>query len=131
MNMIILAESVGANAPWITNKANFVPGAFGGLVLELLYLQIYKQRANQKSVKALLSSPLYWLCVSGMCMASGIVALFMHPDSSPGTTGLTTQLFMTGIAARTIVRELVSIGKPKAKLTLGDPEKVSLQDIFS
>jgi hypothetical protein len=108
----------------------FIPGALGGLVLELLHLQIYRGRLNSAKYRTLLSSPLYWICVTALVIAAGLVALCIHANED---TADIVKLFMTGIAVRTIVREGASLRKPRY-LGAAAPRsegRITLRDIFN
>lgn len=111
-------------------------GAAGAASLELLKLYDYKEKLSARKYRGLLRSWLFWLTVLGMIFASGFIAWAMNaerPDAS------IWQVVVTGIAARTIVREIATAKEAASPTKLGgalrteDEEKSApptLRDIF-
>lgn len=102
-------------------------GLLGGLALELLQLHIYKGRITEKKYHKLLTSPLFWLCSGGLVLGAGLVAWGMNADQDNQRV---FDVFVTGIAARSIVRELLAAKNVSAPTKLGS-EDVTGKDIFS
>lgn len=124
----MLTSAVGGSL--LAHWDYFIPGALGGMVLEFLQLNAYKDRLTEQKYKDLFKSGLYWICVVGLVVAAGIVAWCMYAQDEPGTVGL-AKLFMTGVAVRSIGRDALTVTKPKAKIKLGPPDEISFSDIFS
>jgi hypothetical protein len=104
----------------------FLIGMLGGLALELLQLHIYQGRLTLKKYQKLFTSPLYWICTLGLILGAGLVAWGLNADQD--NVGL-THVFVTGIAARSIVRELLTAKNATASTKLGD--EITQKDIFS
>jgi hypothetical protein len=101
-------------------------GLLGGLAAELLQLHIYKGRLTALKYRKLLTAPLFWLCTAGLVLGSGLVAWGLHADQDNQRV---INIFVTGIAARSIVRELLAAKNVTAPTKLGDD--ISLKDLFS
>jgi hypothetical protein len=104
----------------------FIIGLLGGLAAELLQLHIYKGRLTAQKYRKLLSSSLFWLCTAGLVIGSGLVAWGIHADQDNQRV---INIFVTGIAARSIVRELLAAKNVTAPTKLGD--EVTSRDIFN
>src|SRR5438105_4569157 len=102
-------------------------GLLGGLALELLQLHIYKGRITQQKYRKLLVAPLFWLCTAALVVGSGLVAWGLNADQDNQRI---IDVFVTGIAARSIVREMLTAKNVTAPTTLGG-EQITSKDIFS
>jgi hypothetical protein len=102
-------------------------GSLGGLTLELLQLHIYRGRLTQKKYKALMSSLTFWLCNTGLILGAGLLAWGLNVDHNNPPI---VNIFMTGIAARSVIRELLTAKTVNEPTKLGDSD-ISTKDIFS
>jgi len=108
----------------------FLLGSGGAIALELLKLYEYRGKLTQKKYKKLMKSYLFWGVVLGMVLASGFIAWALHAESKDSTVW---NVVMTGIAARSLVREIgaVRVSNSTTKLGEEEQEKISMKDIFS
>jgi hypothetical protein len=104
-------------------------GALGAASLELLKLYEYRGKLRADRFRRLIRSGMFWSIVTGMLAASGFIAWAMHADS-PDSRIWT--VVITGIAARSIVRELGAAKVTAAPIKLGPAEsdQASLREIF-
>lgn len=103
----------------------FLLGMAGAASLELLKLYEYRWKLSEKKYQALMRSFSFWAVVAGMLCASGFIAWAFHAEAtnvSPWT------VVITGIAARSITREITAAGVATSGTKLGD--KPTLRDIF-
>ena len=107
----------------------FFLGAAGAASLEILKLYQFHARLTQKKFQALARSPLFWSVVLGMLAASGFIAWAMNIDTQDTTVWY---VVMTGMAARSIVREIgaTQTAMDSVKLGLADKEHITLKDVF-
>ena len=109
----------------------FVLGLAGAASLELLRLYRKRDELRKEAGKFedLLRSPLNWLIVAGMLVASGFVAWALNTDAGTATTW---QVVLSGMAARAIARDTSAIGLGPEKVPLGSSEgsKITLQREF-
>jgi cell division septal protein FtsQ len=103
----------------------FLLGMAGAASLELLKLYEYRSKLSQKKYRALMRSLTFWALVAGMLLASGFIAWAYHADA-PNVSRWT--VVITGIAARSITREITASRVAAAPTNLGDGP--SLRDIF-
>ncbi len=107
----------------------FFLGAAGAASLEILKLYEFHARLTQKKFQALVRSPLFWGVIVGMLAASGFIAWALNVD----TQGVTVwHVVMTGMAARSIVREIGTsrAAMSSARVGASDEERITLKDIF-
>lgn len=102
-------------------------GLLGGLALELLQLHIYQGRLTQQKYQKLLRAPIFWLCSGGLILGAGLIAWGLNADQDNQRI---IDVFVTGIAARSIVRELLAAKNVTAPTRLGG-EQITPKDIFS
>ena len=104
-------------------------GACGAASLELLKLYEYRAKLRADRFRRVCKSPMFWSIVTGMLAASGFVSWAMHAESSDVRIW---NIVVTGIAARTIVRELTATKVAAKTLKLGadDTEAPTLREIF-
>jgi hypothetical protein len=119
----------GRMAMVIEHPEYFVLGAAGASSLESLKLYELRLRLSLKKYRLLARSAPFWLVVVGMLAASGFVAWAMHVDTEGATVW---HVVMTGMAARSIVREIGAARAATRPATLGpaDEERVVLADVF-
>jgi hypothetical protein len=101
-------------------------GLLGGLSLELLQLHIYKGRITEQKYRKLLTAPLFWFCTGALVLGAGIVAWGLNADQDNQRI---IDVFVTGIAARSIVRELLTAKNVTAPTKLGG-EQITQKDVF-
>jgi hypothetical protein len=115
----------------IPNPEFFVYGAAGAASLELLKVYDYRDKFDPGKYYKLLKSGLYWGIVIGMLLASGFIAWAANAEKAGVAIW---QVVVTGIAARSIVRELGTVKEATSPTTLGASEpaqkRVSLRDVF-
>jgi hypothetical protein len=105
----------------------FIYGLLGGLSLELFQPYIAKGRLSKAKYDKLLKSAVYWRCTIGLMVGSGLVAWAFNADmDNPGIA----HVFSTGIAARSIIRQLLTAKNVKSQTMLGDGE-ITQRDVFA
>jgi hypothetical protein len=104
----------------------FLIGMLGGLALELLQLRIYKGRTMHDKYKQFARSPLFWLCTLGLLAGAGLLAWGLNADKNDQRI---IDVFVTGVAARSIIRDLIAAKEVTTPTALG-AQKVGLKDIF-
>ena len=107
----------------------FLLGAAGALSLEILKLYELRARLSLKKYRMLWRSWLFWLVVIGMLASSGFVAWAMFADAEDATVW---HVVMTGMAARSIVREIGAARTAARPTTLSaaEDDRVALSDVF-
>ena len=99
-------------------------GCFGALCVELLYLYERRGRFGRKKIPLFLKSVWYWVLTIAFVIISGIVAWMFNTDN------LTTKtLFISGIGARSIIKNIMTSGSVNTNMTLGDDE-ITIKDIL-
>lgn len=109
------------------NPQYLLIGLLGGLALELLQLEIYKGRLVQAKYRKLLGSSLFWICTLGLVFGAGLIAWGLNADRNDQRI---LDVFVTGVAARSIIRELLTAKNIRTPTRLGDAE-ITPRDIFS
>jgi hypothetical protein len=104
-------------------------GALGAASLELFKLYEYRGKLHLKKFQKLVRSPLFWLVVFGMLCAAGFIAWAMNMNRDGVSVW---EVVVTGIAARSIVRELLAAKEAQSPIKLGEDstDKVTVKDIF-
>ena len=107
----------------------FLLGAAGAFSLEALKLYELRARLSSKKFRMLSRSWLFWGVVLAMLAASGFVAWAMFADAEGATVW---HVVMTGMAARSIVREIGAARVATRPATLGaaEEDRVVLADVF-
>ncbi|KAA3658015.1 MAG: hypothetical protein DWQ04_26395 [Chloroflexi bacterium] len=106
----------------------FILGFGGAAALELLKLYDYRGKLTKKKYNKLMKSFSFWVVVLGMLVASGFIAWAFHAGSQDLRIW---NVVMTGMAARSIVREAVSAQVVNASTKLGDQDSITAKDIFA
>src|SRR5688572_25105030 len=101
-----------------------IVGALGGLTLECLQVPVYRNRLTLEKYKALFREPIYWICTGMLVCGAGIAAWGFNQGNSSRTL---TDVYITGIAARSIIRELITAKTSAAKMG----GKLTAKDLFS
>jgi hypothetical protein len=113
------------------NPELFVYGAAGAASLELIKLREYFGRVSRRKFESLIHSNLFWIAVGGLVIASGFLAWAMHAQSENVKIW---QVVVTGMAARSVVRDLLAMQQANKSTRLGEaqdgPPKVTLRDVF-
>jgi hypothetical protein len=119
------SEIVGLEHFW----AFFLIGAMGGASVELLKLYEYRHTLSARKYMRLWRSPVYWAAILAMITVSGFTAWAVNASSSGVNPW---QLVLTGIAARTLIREVASAKVASSPTTLGEAgeDDLSLSDLF-
>jgi len=108
------------------NGEGFLLGALGAAAMELIKLYERYETMKLGRFKAMVRSGLFWGVEAGLVLGSGFLAWAMHAQAEKLVFW---QVVMTGIAARTIARESLTIQQAGAETKLGG-ETVTLRDIF-
>lgn len=109
------------------NPEYMLIGLLAGVAAELLQLPIYKNRISAKKYEKLFKAPLYWVCTLGLIIGGAIVAWALNADQDNQKI---STIFLTGLGARSIIRELLTAKNATSATTLGD-DGVSSKDLFS
>lgn len=109
----------------------FLFGVVGAICLELIKFYELSGNLTDTRFRKLLRSPRVWSAVLALLVASGLTAWAVHADEEH--TKL-LHVFITGAAARSVLRQLISARLSQRGLTLGNEplaEKQLLSDVFS
>ena len=94
---------------------------------ELLKAYEFRHKLALKKWKALARSPLFWAVSLGMILASGFIAWAINAHQESVTAW---QLVISGIASRSVIREVMSAKTASAEKTMGDENRITMTDMF-
>lgn len=92
-------------------------GSGGAASMEVLKLYELFHKIGKRRLGNMVGSPMYWAVVLGMVLASGFVAWAFNADAKETAVW---RVVLSGIAARSIVREAIAAKMAAASPTLGE-----------
>ena len=105
-------------------------GACGAAAFELLKIWDYRGKLKPQKFERLIRSPMFWSILLGMLVASGFFAWVFNVNAGYVGNEAIKPVVLTGIAARTILREVTAAGMTYKSEALGDDDSISARDIF-
>ena len=104
----------------------FLIGGAGALCFEVLKVYEYRHKLTSQKWKKMLRSKLYWGVFVGMVLASGFFAWAFNAKHQEVDAW---QVVLSGIASRSLIRELLAAKAASADKVMGD--EVDAKDIFT
>jgi hypothetical protein len=107
---------------------HFLIGACAAAAFEVLRLYEYRHELSSRKYARLMKSALFWLVALGMVAASGFFAWAFYAGRGNVTVA---ELALSGVAARSLVRQGVGTLSAKSSVKLGSPDDgLSLRDVL-
>ena len=105
----------------------FLLGLIGAGCFELLKLWEYRGKLTAREFNKLRRSSMFWLTVLGMLVASGFFAWAFNAESDEATI---QSVVISGIASRSIIRELIAAKVSNSDVKLGPEDGVDIKKVF-